>query len=299
MLHQPLGSPRPAEPSESSPAGLRATAPAGRKTHPKSSNCGETTFEARTPPTAAEPAANARCGARHEPALGEHPVRSRPQPKPRQELGRTMESPAAASRPLRRAAPGGSDTQKGPPLNAIFCPCCLPPPPNAGRAPGSEADGGIARAAPGRGTLPPRRHSADSSSRSAPRPRPRPSPRPPPAPRPPPGPAGRRRTPVRAGRRGGGGGVGARPRPHLAQLLPAHRAVPHAAQRPHPHRAPVADGVVAAAQGHHLQLPAAQHAGAVRRARRRAAGRGGHGSPTRRGLGPAPASNHQHHREAA
>lgn len=66
-----------------------------------------------------------------------------------------------------------------------------------------------------------------------------------------------------------------RSRPHLAQLLPAHGAVPHAAQRPHPHGAAVADGVVAAAQRHHLQLPAAQHARPVRWPRR-AGGRGGH-----------------------
>ena len=73
----------------------------------------------------------------------------------------------------------------------------------------------------------------------------------------------------------------AAPRPHLAQLLPAHGAVPHSAQRPHPHRAAVTDGMIAAAQRHHLQLPAAQHARALRRPqgrrRRHARGRGGHG----------------------
>lgn len=49
---------------------------------------------------------------------------------------------------------------------------------------------------------------------------------------------------------------------HLGQLLPADGAVADPAERPHPHGAPVADGVLAAAQGHHLQLAAAQHAAA-------------------------------------
>lgn len=49
---------------------------------------------------------------------------------------------------------------------------------------------------------------------------------------------------------------------HLGQLLSADGAVADPAERPHPHGAPVADGMLAAAQGHHLQLAAAQDAAA-------------------------------------